>query len=59
MESLIKKLYSKTTLDELNHDLTCLGKDTKYNATSFCKNRILTSWILFIIIVIFWRNYFF
>ncbi|MBR3198605.1 MAG: type II secretion system F family protein [Bacilli bacterium] len=56
MESLIKKLYSKTTLDELNHDLTCLGKDTKYNATSFCKNRILTSLILFIIIVIFTKS---
>ncbi len=53
MESLIQKIYSQKSLDELNHDITCLGKDTKYNTISFCKDRLLTSLLIFVLIIIF------
>ncbi len=56
MDSLIRKIYSKKSLDELNHNITCLGKDTKYTAVSFCKDRLLTSLLIFIIIVIFTKT---
>ncbi len=53
MDFLIKKIYSKDSLEELNHDIICLGKDTKYTAISFCKDRIITSLIVFILVVVF------
>lgn len=53
MESLMNKIYSKRSIDNINHDLLCLGKDTKYTFTTFCKDRIITSIILFIIIIFF------
>lgn len=53
MESLMNKIYSKKTIENINHDLLCLGKDTKYTFTTFCKDRIITSIILFIIIIFF------
>lgn len=56
MDNLIKKIYSKKTIDELNHDIICLGKDTKYNAVSFCKDRLLTSLIVFILIILFTKR---
>ena len=53
MENLMKKIYSKKSIDNLNHDLLCLGKDTKYIFTTFCKDRIITSILLFIILISF------
>lgn len=51
MESLIKKIYSANTLNKLSQDIMCLGKDTKYTITTFCRDRILTSIIIFILII--------
>ncbi len=56
MDSFIKKVYSRKTLNELNHDIICLGKDTKYTAVSFCKDRLLTSLLIFIIVIIFTKT---
>lgn len=53
MESLIKKIYGRKAIDDLNHDLLCLGKDTKYSFTAFCKDRIITSLLLFLILILF------
>lgn len=53
MESLIKKIYGRKAIDDLNHDLLCLGKDTKYSFTTFCKDRIITSLLLFLILILF------
>ena len=53
MESLMNKIYSKKTIESLNHNLLCLGKDTKYTFTSFCKDRIITSIALFLILITF------
>lgn len=53
MENIIKKIYSQKSLEELNHEITCLGKDTKYNEITFCKDRLLTSFIIFILVVCF------
>ena len=53
MNSLIKRIYSSKSIEEINHDLLCLGKDTKYNSLTFCKDRLLTSIILFFVIIIF------
>ena len=53
MDSLIKKIYSKDAIKKINHDLLCLGKDTKYKVTTFCKDRIITSIVLFLLIVLF------
>ena len=53
MENLMYKIYSKKSIDSLNHDLLCLGKDTKYTFTTFCKDRIITSILLFIILISF------
>ena len=47
MEHLIKRLYSQKSLEELNHDLLCLGKDTKYNEITFCKDRTHLSFVEF------------
>lgn len=51
MESLIRKIYSKKSLEKLNHSLICLGKDTKYTVDSFCKDRIITTIVLFFLII--------
>ena len=53
METLIRKLYSKKDLEELNHELTCLGNDTKYTEITFCRDRIITSIIVFILVIFF------
>lgn len=53
MESLMNKIYSKKTIESLNHDLLCLGKDTKYNFVTFCKDRIITSLLVFVILIFF------
>lgn len=53
MNSLLKKIYNKHTIDSLNHDLRCLGKDTKYTFESFSKDRIFTSIALFILVILF------
>ena len=53
MESLMNKIYSKKSIESLNHDLLCLGNDTKYTFATFCKDRIITSIILFIILIVF------
>ena len=53
MNSLIRKIYSKKTIDSINHDLLCLGKDTKYTFETFCKDRLITTIVLFILIIAF------
>jgi len=53
MDDLIKKIYSHATMDKINHDLLCLGSDTKYNVFSFLRDRIVTSLILFLFIIFF------
>ena len=53
MDTIIRKIYSKKELEELNHELICLGKDTKYNAVTFCKDRLITSILLFILVILF------
>ena len=53
MDNFIRKIYSKNTINQINHDLLCLGKDTKYTFESFCKDRIITSVLLFILIIAF------
>ena len=47
------KIYSKKSLEQIEHDLACLGKDTKYNLESFCKYRSLATIAIFIIIIFF------
>ena len=53
MNSFIEKIYSQKSLKEINHDLICLGKDTKYNSISFCKDRLITTAIIFILVFLF------
>ena len=53
MNNLINKIYSQKALDDLKKDLICLGSDTKYTVTTFCKDRIITTILLFVIIILF------
>lgn len=53
MENLIKKIYSAKTIEKTSKDLTCLGKDTKYTVTTFYRDRIITSIIIFILVISF------
>ena len=55
MQSLtkfIKKIYSAKELDEIEFKLKCLGLDTKYNATTFCLYRLLTTILAFILTIL-------
>lgn len=54
--SIYTKIYSKKSLDQIEHDLSRLGKDTKYNLESFCRYRILATIALFIIIILFAKH---
>lgn len=51
MDSLIRKIYSKNALHTIQHDLKCLGKDTKYNEITFLRDRLITSLLVFIAIM--------
>ncbi len=53
MESAIDKIYSDKTLKQIKYDLICLGHDTKYNVYTFCTYRIITSIIIFVLVLLF------
>ena len=51
MEGLIDKIYRARTIQNIKRDLICLGKDTKYNEYTFLRDRIITSALLFVLII--------
>ncbi|MBR2840334.1 MAG: type II secretion system F family protein [Bacilli bacterium] len=53
MENLIKKIYSSKTLDKIHRDIKCLSKDTKYDEYTFLRDRLLSSLLVFIIVILF------
>lgn len=48
----INKIYSKKELEAIEFKLKCLGKDTKYNVTTFCLSRLITTILIFILTII-------
>ncbi|MBR2588426.1 MAG: type II secretion system F family protein [Bacilli bacterium] len=54
--NIYTKIYSQKSLKQLNHDLECLGKDTKYDLEKFCKHRILLTITIFILLILFAKH---
>lgn len=48
---LIRKIYPKKQLEEIENKINSLGKDTKFTADSFCIARILTTVLVFFITI--------
>ena len=46
---IVRKIYRKKTIDNINEKLISLGEDTKFNVISFCNYRLITTIIVFII----------
>ena len=48
----IKKIYSAKELKEIEFKLKCLGNDTKFNVTTFCLYRIITTVLVFVLTIL-------
>ena len=46
---IVRKIYRKKTIDNINEKLISLGEDTKFNVISFCNYCLITTSIVFII----------
>ncbi len=55
-KKLIRKIYRKQEIEDISLKLTSLGKDTKFNALSFCNTRLFTTLLIFIIILCVSKN---
>lgn len=52
LTKFIKRIYNSKELEDIEHNLKCLGTDTKYNVTTFCTHRLLTTTVAFILTII-------
>jgi len=53
---LIQKIYSRKDIKLIEQELLCLGKDTKYDALSFCTVRLITTIAVFIFVLLFSKH---
>ncbi len=52
----IKRVYNQKEIDSIDYKLKCIGPDTKFDVTSFCLVRLITTLLVFFI-TIFITNY--
>ncbi|MBQ9011026.1 MAG: type II secretion system F family protein [Bacilli bacterium] len=48
---IIRKIYPKNQLIELEEKITSLGKDSKFTVDSFCTTRVITTFIVFLLTI--------
>ncbi len=55
-ENLLKKIFRKKEIERIEEKILCLGKDTKFNAISFCNTRLITTILVLIISLFISKN---
>ena len=55
-DKLVYKIYRKKTTDDITNKLISLADDTKFNTTSFCNTRVLTTIIIFFLTLFIFKN---